>query len=135
MSARRRVIGVVAAGIILGFASVAQNQPAPQGPFKTVHLVTLDAAQEKSLTHTLAQINAALTRAGFPNLRYRLYKVAGNQQGPYTHLWEASWSGRAEYDKVHSLPVYQETSALLKQLEPIMQKEVYNRIVEIPIKE
>ena len=135
MSARKRVTRMIATAIVLGFASVAQNPPAPQGPFKTVHLVVLDAAQEASLTRTLGQINAALTKAGYPNLRYRLYKVTGNQQGPYTHLWEASWSGRAEYDKVHGLPVYQETSALLKQLEPIMQKEVYNRFVEIRIKE
>jgi hypothetical protein len=75
------------------------------------------------MTRSLAQINSALTKAGYPNLRYRLYKVSGNQQGQFTHLWEASWSGRAEYDRVHNLPVYKETNALLKELEPLMKKQ------------
>jgi hypothetical protein len=119
--------------LILTMGAVAQDQP-PEGPFKTVHLVTLDAAQEAKLTGTLAQFNAAIAKAGYPNAQYRLYKIAGKQQGPYSHLWEASWSGRAEYEKIHSLPVYQEASSLLKDLNAFMNDEAYNRFVEIPTK-
>jgi hypothetical protein len=114
VSTRICVTTVLTTLIVAGFSSVAQSPPVPEGPFKSVHLVTLDAAQEATMTRSLAQINSALTKAGYPNLRYRLYKVSGNQQGQFTHLWEASWSGRAEYDKVHNLPVYKETNALLK---------------------
>ena len=71
--------------LILTMGAVAQDQP-PEGPFKTVHLVTLDAAQEAKLTGTLAQFNAAIAKAGYPNAQYRLYKIAGKQQGPYSHL-------------------------------------------------
>jgi hypothetical protein len=119
--------------LILTMGAVAHDQP-PQGPFKTVHLVTLDAAQEAKLTGTLAQFNAAIAKAGYPNAQYRLYKIAGKQQGPYSHLWEASWSGRAEYEKIHNLPVYQEASSLLKDLNAFMNDEAYNRFVEIPTK-
>jgi hypothetical protein len=119
--------------LILTMGAVAQDQP-PEGPFKTVHLVTLDAAQEAKLTGTLAQFNAAIAKAGYPNAQYRLYKIAGKQQGPYSHLWEASWSGRAEYEKIHNLPVYQEASSLLKDLNAFMNDEAYNRFVEIPTK-
>ena len=120
--------------LILTMGAVAQEQP-PEGPFKTVHLVTLDAAQEAKLTGTLAQFNAAIAKAGYPNAQYRLYKVAGKQQGQYSHLWESSWSGRAEYEKIHNLPVYQQASALLKDLMPLMKDEAYNRFVEIPTKQ
>jgi hypothetical protein len=51
--------------LILTMGAVAQDQP-PEGPFKTVHLVTLDAAQEAKLTGTLAQFNAAIAKAGYP---------------------------------------------------------------------
>ena len=119
--------------LILTMGAVAQDQP-PEGPFKTVHLVTLDAAREAKLTATLAQFNAVIAKAGYPNAQYRLYKIAGKQQGPYSHLWEASWSGRAEYEKIHNLPVYQEASSLLKDLNAFMNDEAYNRFVEIPTK-
>ncbi len=119
--------------LILTMGAVAQDQP-PEGPFKTVHLVTLDAAQEAKLTGTLAQFNAAIAKAGYPNAQYRLYKIAGKQEGPYSHLWEALWSGRAEYEKIHNLPVYQEASSLLKDLTAFMNDEAYNRFVEIPTK-
>jgi formylglycine-generating enzyme required for sulfatase activity len=120
--------------LILTMGAVAQEQP-PAGPFKAVHLVTLDAAQEAKLTGTLAQFNAAIAKAGYPNAQYRLYKVAGKQQGQYSHLWESSWSGRAEYEKIHNLPVYQQASSLLKDLMPMMKDEAYNRFVEIPTKQ
>ena len=119
--------------LILTMGAVAQEQP-PEGPFKTVHLVTLDAAQEAKLTGTLAQFNAAIAKAGYPNAQYRLYKVAGKQQGQYSHLWVSSWSGRAEYEKIHNLPAYQEASSLLKDLTALMKDEAYNRFVEIPTK-
>jgi len=98
-------------------SAMAQEQ-LPEGPFKSVHLVKLDAAQETQLTGALARFNAAISKAGYANAQYRLYKVAGKQQGPYTHLWEASWSGRADYEKVHNLPVYQDASSFLKELTP-----------------
>ena len=120
--------------LILTMGAVAQEQP-PEGPFKTVHLVTLDAAQEAKLTGTLAQFNAAIAKAGYPNAQYRLYKVAGKQQGQYSHLWVSSWSGRAEYEKIHNLPAYQEASSLLKDLTALMKDEAYNRFVEIPTKQ
>src|SRR6266849_5344522 len=67
--------------LILTMGAVAQEQP-PEGPFKAVHLVTLDAAQEAKLTSTIAQFNAAIAKAGYPNAQYRLYKVAGKAAGP-----------------------------------------------------
>ena len=120
--------------LILTTSAGAQEQSADR-PFKTIHLVTLDSAQEAKLTGTIVQFNAAIVKAGFPNAQYRLYKVEGKQQGQYSHLWEASWSGQAEYEKIHSLPVYQEASAALKNLMPLMKDEVYNRFVEIPTKQ
>ena len=130
---RAAVIRTLACLVIISVCAVGQEPP-PQGPFKTVHLVRLDATQEAKLSRSLAQFNQALAKAGYPKAQYRLYKVAGKQQGEYTHLWESSWSGRAEYEKIHNLPAYQEANALLKDLEPLMKNEVYNRYVEIPTK-
>jgi hypothetical protein len=117
-------------GLMLTTGAGAQ-EPAER-PFKTVHLVTLDSAQEAKLTGTIAEFNAAIAKAGFPNARYRLYKVEGKQQGQYSLLWESSWSGRAEYEKIHNLPIYQQASLALKNLMPLMKDEAYNRFVEIP---
>jgi len=133
MMTRAAVSQCLIALMVVTMSAVAQEQ-LPEGPFKTVHLVTLDASQEAKLSRTLVQFNQAIAKAGYPTAQYRLYKVTGNQRGPYTHLWEASWSGRAEYEKIHNLPSYQEASALLKDLTPLMRDEVYNRFVELPTK-
>jgi hypothetical protein len=115
--------------------SAGAQRPSTDRPFRTVHLVTLDAVQEAKLSRSIAQFNAAIVKAGFPNAQYRLYKVEGKQQGQYSLLWESSWSGQAEYDKIHSLPMYQQASAAFKNLMPLMKDEVYNRFVEIPTKQ
>jgi hypothetical protein len=120
--------------LILTTSAGAQQQSTDR-PFRTVHLVTLDAVQQAKLTGSIAQFNAAIVKAGFPNAQYHLYKVEGKQQGQYSLLWESSWSGQAEYDKIHSLPMYQQASAAFKNLMPLMKDEVYNRFVEIPTKQ
>jgi hypothetical protein len=120
--------------LMLTTSAGAQGQSAER-PFKTIHLVTLDAAQEATLAGTIAEFNAAIAKAGFPNAQYRLYKVEGKQQGQYSHFWESSWSGQAEYEKIHNLPVYQQASSALKNLMPLMKDEAYNRFVEIPTKQ
>jgi hypothetical protein len=116
MFAKLRLTLVAVPALAIAPSLFAQNAQVPEGPFKSVHLVSLDTAQEAKLTRTIGEVNRALSKAGYPNLRYRVYKVSGEQKGPYTHIWEASWSGRAEYEKVHQLPVYKEMSALLNEL-------------------
>src|SRR5689334_6481995 len=106
------ICALVTAWITIGCAA-AQDTP-PDGPFKTVHLVTLNPDQQAKLSRAITEINGILAKAGYPNARYRLYKVSGKQHGQYSHLWEASWSGRAEYEKIHKLPAYQEANALFK---------------------
>jgi len=108
------------------------QEPAPEMPFKTVHLLSLDAALEAKTQAAVADLNQAVVRAGFPKSPYRLYKVHGKQQGNYSHLWEGTWAGRAEYDKIHNHPEWKAAVARHKGLGDILKDQIYNRFVEIP---
>lgn len=111
---------------------LAQEAP-PKEAFKAVHLVTLkSAADVASLQAALDDLNAAVAEAGYPDVRYRLYKVVGKQAGDYSHLWESSWPGGAVYDKVHKSAEWQAAAKKHPEMAALMKSEVYNRYVEVP---
>jgi hypothetical protein len=115
----------------LGTAVLAQEAP-PKEAFKAVHLVTLTSeADVASLLGALDDMNAAVAKAGFPDIRYRLYKVTGKQAGSYNYLWESSWPGGAVYDKVHKNEAWVAATKKHPEMEALMKDEVYNRYVEV----
>ena len=89
--------------LISAFAAMVLAQDAPpKGPFKTVHLTNLkSAADVTALQAAIADMNKVVANAGYRDVRYRLYKVSGEQAGAYGYLWESSWPGGDAYDKVH----------------------------------
>ena len=98
--------------------------PAPSEEFKAVHLVSLTASQESSLLTALAQ-------AGHADIRYRLYKVTGKQDGKYTHMWESTWPSGDIYDQVHKSAAFEAATKKHPEIEELMKEEVYNRYVEV----
>jgi hypothetical protein len=115
----------------LGTGALAAQEPTPKGAFKTVHLVTLGPTEEATLTAALAEINAAVAKAGHPQIRYRLYKVTGKQAGNYNYMWEAAFPSGAVYDAVHKSPAFEAAVKKHPEVEQLRKNEVYNRYVEV----
>ena len=116
----------------LGAAVAFGQEPPPDKPFKAVHLVNLaSASEEAALITALADMNQAVTKAGQPSIRYRLWKVAGQQKGSHAYLWESSWPGRAVYEAVHNHAEWVAAAKRHPEMEKIMKDEVYNRYVEV----
>jgi hypothetical protein len=115
----------------LGTGALAAQEPAPTGAFKTVHLVTLGPTEEATLTAASAEINAAVAKAGHPQIRYRLYKVTGKQAGDYNYMWEAAFPSGAVYDAVHKSPAFAAAVKKHPAIDQLRKNEVYNRYLEV----
>jgi hypothetical protein len=116
---------------VLATAAFAQEAP-PQGPFKAVHLVGLKSpAEVAQLQAALDEMNQAVAAAGFSNIRYRLYKVVGKQNGNYNYLWESSWPSGDVYTKVHKSDDWLAATKKHPEIDALMKDEIYNRYVEV----
>ena len=132
MKHARRLIPHLFLIAAFGAMVLAQDAP-PKGPFKTVHLTNLKSAADVAALQTaIADMNKAVASAGHRDVRYRLYKVSGEQAGTYGYLWESSWPGGDVYDKVHKHPEWIASSRKHPELDGLMKDEVYNRYVEVP---
>ena len=78
-----------------------------EGRLQDRPLVTLAPTEEATLTAALAEINAAVAKAGHAEIRYRVYKVTGKQAGNYNYMWEAAFPSGAVYDSAHQNPAFQ----------------------------
>jgi hypothetical protein len=115
----------------IGTVVIGAQEPAPEGAFKTVHLVTLAPADASALMAALADVNTALDTAGHTDIRYRLFKVTGKQAGSYNYLWEASWPSAAVYEAVHKHPAFEAATKKHPEIDHLRSKEIYNRYVEV----
>jgi hypothetical protein len=122
---------VLALLVVVPAVRAHAQEPAPKEAFKAVHLVTLTSADVATLLAALADINAAVAKAGHPEVRYRLYSVVGKQAGSHNYMWESSWPSGAVYDKVHQSPAWQAATKKHPQMEQLMKNEIYNRYVEV----
>ena len=129
----RRLILVLLLGLVMiGLQTGPRAQePAPTEAFKAVHLLTLTTSDVATLLTALADMNAAVAKAGHPEIRYRLYKVAGKQQGTHNYMWESSWPSGAVYEQVHQSAPFQAATQKHPEMERLMKDEVYNRYVEV----
>jgi len=130
-----RFLRGIALSVVLSVAlcapALAQEAP-PAGPFKAVHLVGLDSAADVAkLQAALDDMNRAVAAAGFSNIRYRLYKVVGRQNGNYNYLWESSWPSGDVYTRVHKSEDWLAATKKHPEIDALMKDEIYNRYVEV----
>jgi hypothetical protein len=126
----RRLLPHLALLAVLSAVVHGQDAP-PRSAFKTVHLVNLTTpAEVAKLQAAITDMNAVLAKAGYADVRYRLYKISGKQAGPYAYLWESTWPGAEAYEKVHQSADWT-ASSKKHQLDALMKDEVYNRYVEV----
>lgn len=126
-----RIFALVAGVIATTSISAVAQEPPPTGPFRAVHLVSLTPQQVAMLQAWMADMNAAIAKAGHTDVRYRLFKVVGKQAGPYEYMWESSWPGASVYKKVHSLPEWKTIGSKYPGLSELTKDETYNRYVEV----
>jgi len=126
-----RVFTVAAILIVTMASSAVGQEPPPAGAFKAVHLVNLTPQQVATLQAWMADMNAAMTKAGHKDVRYRLYKVIGKKAGEYDFMWESSWPSGAVYEKIHSLPEWKTIGSRYPGLSELTKVETYNRYGEV----
>jgi hypothetical protein len=131
-TARHLRLHLTFAALVLVFTTpgFAQEAP-PKGPFKAMHLVNLTDAQAATVQTALADMNAVVAKAGYKDIRYRLYKVFGKQAGTYNYLWESFWPSGEVYQKVHATPEWAAAVKKNAALDALMKNELYNRFVEV----
>lgn len=129
----RRMMWILLLGLLItGLETGPRAQePVPTEAFKAVHLVTLTSSDVATLLTALADMNAAIAKAGHPEIRYRLYKAAGKQQGNYSYMWESTWPSGAVYSQVHDSAAFQAATKKHPEIERLMKDEIYNRYVEV----
>ena len=83
---------------------------------------------EERLIKILEQGSAAIARAGHPETRYDLWRITGQAQGPFTHLFGSLWASPKAYEEVHAHPAHQ---AFMKEyggtLEKLLTRSMSNR--------
>jgi hypothetical protein len=111
---------------------VLAQEPPPREPFKTVHLVNVTSASDVAeLQAMMEDLNGVVATAGYPETRYRLFKVAGKQAGAYNYLLESFWPGAEAYDRVHKSPEWLAAVKKHPDFDRITKDRVYNRYVEV----
>ena len=124
------------ASVVFLMAGMSIGRAEAEGPtLKTVHLFNVaSAAAEADLLGALDEMNQAIAQAGYPQSRYRVWKVQGDQQGSHAYLWESTWPDAAAYAKVHETQSYQRAFERVRSaIEGSMKDHVYNRYVEVPV--
>jgi hypothetical protein len=127
-----RSIALAVALLVMTIGVVTSQEPAPAGAFRAVHLVNLTPEQVAALQAWMADMNAAIDKAGHKDIRYRLYKVIGKQAGKYEHMWESSWPSGDVYKKIHDSPEWRTVSEKHPGIRELLKDEIYNRYVEVP---
>jgi hypothetical protein len=131
MKALRTFLVLLLLATVAGATAAAQDTP-PSGPFKAVHLTNLKTdAEVAQLQAAIADMNAVVAKAGYPNIKYRLFKVAGTRSGSHEYLWESSWPGADVYNKIHNSAAWRE-STQKHQMDNLLRDEIYNRYIEVP---
>lgn len=124
------------ASVVFSMASMSTGRAETEGPsLKTVHLFNVaSGAAEADLFGALDEMNQAIAKEGYPQSRYRVWKVQGDQKGSHTYLWESTWPDGATYAKVHEAQSYQRAFERVRSaIEASVKDQVYNRYVEIPV--
>ncbi len=124
------------ASVVFSMAGMSTGRAEVEGPaLKTVHLFNVASGPaEADLLGALDEMNQAIAKEGYPQSRYRVWKVQGDQQGSHAYLWESTWPDRATYAKVHEAQSYQRAFEHVRSaIQASVKDEVYNRYVEVPV--
>lgn len=112
-------------------APAVSQQPPPETPFQAVHMLMIQqTGEEKKLLAAMEDINSAIAK-GCPACTYHLWKVYGDQSGPFNYMWASNWPGRAIYEKVHLTTEYIDAMQRHPELQTIIDGQIYNRFVEV----
>jgi quinol monooxygenase YgiN len=109
--------------------STPPASPMPDATYLSVHVFNLASAEaENELVGILEEFNGAISEAGYPQTRYGVWKVSGDQAGDHAYLSGSLWADRAAYDAAHEYPSYKALSEKHGDaLEKLIPEEIYNK--------
>ena len=122
-------------GLILGPAQhssaqdLAENMPI--GPFKTVHLLTVNPAEAESLAKAVVDLNQELHSDGCTSCEYKLFSLFAGNSGRPNFMLTGDWPSRVGYLKAHASADYAAANKRNPVLERLYAAEYYGRFVEV----
>lgn len=121
--------------MLLALPSVSHAQPGAEGlpdqPFKTVHLMAVEPAQEGALRAAIGDFNAEFSKEGCAACAYHLLRMVAGSEGSYNVLVYSDWPSRAEYVRIHGSAGYASTAARNPVFADLESRQFYGRFVEI----
>ena len=103
-----------------------------QAGFTTAHYFNLEPSDEAKLLTFMQDFNQLFTKLGYPNVKYRLWRITNDTTAQRSYRWDAVWPNRAAYDKVHQDESYKK---LLEKHRPafdaLVKDHLYYRLVEV----
>jgi hypothetical protein len=117
----------------LGSPGRAQQTPAsvPDQPFKTVHLMAVEPAQEPALRTAVSDFNAELKRQGCAGCAYHVLRMFVGSQSPFNFMVSSDWPGRSEYVRVHDSAAFASAYARNPVFGQLEAKQFYGRFTEV----
>ena len=129
-------VSILCACLFVAFvpAPSSGQSPTASPALKSHHLINLpDGMTEAVLVGAMEEVNGAITKSGYPDDGYRLWKVTGEQAGEFSYLWEGVWSDQATYDAIHEGVAWNALSERSKAIfDRVAEGQVYNHFIEIP---
>ena len=120
--------------LLMALSSPGLAQPASDGvpnqPFKTVHLMAVQPAQDAALKAAIGDFNAELKRAGCSGCGYHLMHMFAGSQSPFNVMVSADWPSRGEYVRVHDSAAFKSAYARNPVFGQLEAKQFYGRFVE-----
>lgn len=119
--------------VSLGMSASAQAQQTATTQLKSIHLFDMPAGvTEAQLSALIGELNTVITRLGYSNAGYTLYKVAGEGADKYRYYFEGNWPNAGAYQKIHDDKSFQEADKKLGTVyEKIKEVEIYRRLVRV----
>ncbi len=133
MRSKTIIIAGILGFLLLGFSSLSNtfipSEKIDTKQFIAVHLVNLQSEDmEGEILAMMNDMNQALKKIGYPNIKYEVWKQRSGQDGRYTYLIQTTWPDQATYDKVHSHENYETTwDKHRSRYEDLVAEDVYNR--------
>ncbi|ADB39899.1 hypothetical protein [Spirosoma linguale] len=120
--------------VSLGLSASAQSQQTSTPQLKSIHLFDMPAGvTETQLSAVLGELNTIITRLGYNNAGYTLYKVEGKGADKYHYYFEGNWPNAEAYKKIHDDKSFQEADKKLGTVyEKVKAVELYRRLVRVP---
>ncbi len=110
-----------------------QNLQAQIPTEKSIHIFDMpNGVTEAEWSAAIKDINAVITKIGYPNAGYAFYKSKDDSVKTYRYYFEGVWPAGDDYKKIHDDPEYKKAAEKLGPLyDKIKAVEIYRKVVRV----